>query len=140
MNDRTRINLSAVESRALSASPYAAIYPPAEKIPALVVSNFPALGRLSAMRFIEWAQANPEGVISLPTGKTPEHFIAWVSRILRTWDTPDMRRILEDNGIESARGKPDMRGLHFVQIDEFYPMPAERKNSFHHYVSKYYVE
>ena len=33
------------------------------------------------MRFIEWVQQNPGGVISLPTGKTPEHFIKWVQRL-----------------------------------------------------------
>jgi len=137
---RTETTLSAVEAKALAASLYKLSYPPMEKIPALVVNNFPALGRLSAMRFIEWAQANPGGVVSLPTGKTPEHFIAWVARILRTWDKPDMRRILDENGVDASKGKPDMAALNFVQIDEFYPMPAERKNSFHHYVSKYYVE
>ena len=44
---------------------------PSERIPTIVVDSFPALGRLTAMRFLEWAQRNPGGVISLPTGKTP---------------------------------------------------------------------
>lgn len=131
---------SPVELKAISESPYAAAYPASEKIPALIVNNFPALGRLAAMRFIEWAQANPGGVISLPTGKTPEHFIAWVSRILKTWDSAEMRQILERNGVSPSRGKPDMQSLSFVQIDEFYPMPAQQKNSFHYYVSKYYLD
>ena len=38
-----------------------------EKITALVVGNFPALGKLAAMWFIERVQANPGGVVSLPT-------------------------------------------------------------------------
>jgi len=37
---------------------------------------------MAAMRFLEWVQHHPEGVISLPTGRTPEHFIKWVERLL----------------------------------------------------------
>lgn len=44
-------------------------------LPYLVVENFPKLGLLTALRFLEWVSENPDGVISLPTGKTPEHFI-----------------------------------------------------------------
>ena len=75
MADESTAGLSPVERRVLEGSPFAALYPPTEKIRALVVDNFPALGKLAAMRFIEWVQDHPGGVISLPTGKTPEHFI-----------------------------------------------------------------
>ena len=54
------------------------------------------------MRFLEWAQQNPGGVISLPTGKTPEHFIDWVKRLLSTWDLPETRAQLEQAGIDPA--------------------------------------
>ncbi|MHC4284804.1 MAG: hypothetical protein ACYSWZ_17805, partial [Planctomycetota bacterium] len=74
------VKLTPVEKVAEQASPFAALYPPTEKIATIVVENFPALGKLAAMRFIEWVQSNPGGVISLPTGKTPEHFIKWVQR------------------------------------------------------------
>ena len=47
------------------------------KLPYLVVKNFPNLGLLTALRFLEWVAGNPDGVISLPTGKTPEYFIKW---------------------------------------------------------------
>ena len=63
--------LTPVERAALSASPLGAIYAPQEKIATIVVENFPQLGKLAAMRFIEWVQHHPGGVISLPTGKTP---------------------------------------------------------------------
>jgi len=65
-------------------------YSPTEKIDVIEVDNFPLLGKLSALRFIEWVQKNPGGVISLPTGKTPEHFIKWVSRILERWEKPEI--------------------------------------------------
>jgi len=47
-------------------------------VPYITVDNFPKLGKLAAMRFLEWVSENPDGVISLPTGKTPEYFIARV--------------------------------------------------------------
>ena len=71
MTTRGPVALTPVERRALEQSPFDALYEPAEKIPTLVVEHFPALGRLAALRFLEWAQASPEGVASLPTGKTP---------------------------------------------------------------------
>ena len=61
-------DLTPVERRAIAASPFDALYPPTEKIKTIVVENFPGLGKLAAMRFIEWVQEHPEGVISLPTG------------------------------------------------------------------------
>ncbi|MFW5870608.1 MAG: 6-phosphogluconolactonase, partial [Candidatus Sumerlaeota bacterium] len=128
-----------VEQKALEASAYDFIYKPAEKIPALVVNAFPDLGRLVALRFIEWAQDNPEGVISLPTGKSPEHFILWTQRILEQWDGKEIQNLLKEYGIDPGH-KPDMRGLHFVQIDEFYPINPEQQNSFNHYVRHFYID
>ena len=52
-------------------------------IPYIVVDNFPLLGFLTAFRFLEWISENPEGVISLPTGKTPEYFILWTAYLLK---------------------------------------------------------
>ena len=130
--------LSAVEQKTVADSPFQAVHPN-EKVLTLVVNNFPALGRLAAMRFIEWVQTNPGGVISLPTGKTPEHFISWVNRILGAWGTRETNAILEQSGID-PRIKPDMASLRFVQIDEFYPMDSRQHNSFHYYVNKFYVK
>ncbi|HXX64679.1 MAG TPA: glucosamine-6-phosphate deaminase, partial [Bacteroidota bacterium] len=102
-------------------------------------ANFPALGKLTALRFIEWAGKNPGGVISLPTGRTPEHFIRWVTRILERWETKEIQALLESNGIDASH-VPDMRSLHFVQIDEFYPMDAAQHNSFNYYVNEFYIK
>ncbi|MFW6303479.1 MAG: 6-phosphogluconolactonase [Candidatus Sumerlaeota bacterium] len=130
---------SAVEQQALEASAYEFIYKPVEKTPAIVVNAFPDLGKLVALRFVEWVQHNPEGVISLPTGKSPEHFILWTQRILEQWETQSIRELLVEYGIDAER-KPSMRGLHFVQIDEFYPINPEQQNSFNHYVRHFYIE
>ncbi len=39
------------------------------KMPYIVVDNFPGLGLMTALRFLEWVAENPDGVISLPTVK-----------------------------------------------------------------------
>ncbi|MEI8375243.1 MAG: glucosamine-6-phosphate deaminase [Planctomycetota bacterium] len=138
--DLNSASLSPVEQIALNTSPYdRPYYPATEKIPVLTVGNFPALGKLVAMRFLEWVQSNPGGVIALPTGKTPEHFIHWVTHLLKTWDEPATQAMLQESGIDPSR-KPEMRGLHFVQIDEFYPIHPSQKNSFYSYVNKFYLD
>ena len=133
------VNLTPVEKNAVEASAFTAFYPPTEKIPTIIVENFPSLGKLVAMRFIEWVQNNPGGVISLPTGKTPEHFIRWVRRLLDGWNKPETQELLKEAGVDPS-GKPDMSSLHFVQIDEFYPMDSSQHNSFNYYVKKFYIE
>ena len=129
---------SSVEAFELQKTGRQFLYPPTEKIKIIEVENFPLLGKLTAFRFIEWVMKNPGGVISLPTGKTPEHFIKWVGRILERWDTPEIQKQLEAYGLPGGR-RPDMESLHFVQIDEFYPMDATQLNSFFWYVNEYYI-
>ena len=129
---------SRVEQIALKKSGQKLIYPKSEKMGAIIVDNFPSLGKLTALRFLEWAQANPDGVISLPTGKTPEYFIKGVINYLNNWDDSEIQKDLEENGVDPGK-KPDMKNLRFVQIDEFYPMDPRQHNSFYYYVKKYYI-
>lgn len=135
----TSVRLSHVEKKALACSAYDMIYPPTEKIPSLVVNSFPVLGQLAALRFLEWVQQHPGGLISLPTGKTPEYFIKWVRHLLKTWHKPETEKMLIEWGIDPAV-KPDMKSLHFVQIDEFYPINSAQANSFCYYVKTYYLK
>ncbi len=130
---------SPVEQKALARSRRELAYPPAEKIGVIVVDSFPALGNLAALRFIDWVQDNPEGVIALPTGRTPEHFIREVNRLLGGWKQKAVRHELTESGVDAAK-KCDMRGLRFVQIDEFYPIDPAQHNSFHYYVNRFYME
>ena len=46
-----------------------------EKVATIEVQNIYELGRLVALRFLEWVRDNPSGVVALPTGRTPEYFI-----------------------------------------------------------------
>ncbi|MBN1894874.1 glucosamine-6-phosphate deaminase, partial [bacterium] len=130
---------SRVEQKALETSGQKLWYPPHEKIGVVVVDHFPDLGNLAALRFIEWVLANPGGVIALPTGKTPEHFIRSVNGFLKTWKEKKTQQTLEAYGIESSR-KPDLKSLTFVQIDEFYPIDPDHHNSFYYYVNRFYIQ
>mmetsp|Transcript_8440 Transcript_8440/g.31116 ORF Transcript_8440/g.31116 Transcript_8440/m.31116 type:complete len:729 (+) Transcript_8440:55-2241(+) len=134
-------SLSAVERCALAQSGRARLqYAPREKLPCVEVASFPLLGKLTALRFLEWAQDNPEGVVSLPTGRTPEHFIKWTKHFLRCWDEPDVQEFLDSSGLQVAKGKPRLEGLTFVQMDEFYPCNPAHHNSFNYYLRTFYLE
>jgi len=109
------------------------------KIPYVVVDNFPKLGLITALRFLEWVSDNPDGLISLPTGKTPEFFIRWTEYLLQNWDKKEGAAIREQYGLKLSK-RPDLSGLQFVQIDEFYPIPSQQANSFYHYVMNYYIK
>lgn len=108
-------------------------------IPYLQVDNFPKLGLLTACRFLEWAAENPEGVISLPTGKTPEFFIKWTQFLLENWDNKRGKDVRGKYGLENTK-KPVLKDLTFVQIDEFYPISSKQNNSFYDYVNKFYIQ
>lgn len=129
--------LSKVEQYYLNLSGKELIYKPTEKIPVIQVANFPELGKMTALRFIEWVQQNPKGVVSLPTGKTPEHFIKWVAYLLKNWDKDDVTEMLKKIDLDTSK-KPNMKDLQFVQIDEFYPIDSHQHNSFYYYIQKYY--
>ncbi len=108
------------------------------RVPYIVTDNFPRLGLLTALRFLEWVSENPEGVISLPTGKTPEFFIKWTQYILENWGSARGINIRDQHGLQ-VRNKPILSGLQFVQIDEFFPISSKQHNSFYHYVTQYYL-
>ncbi len=108
-------------------------------IPYITVDNFPKLGFFTALRFIEWVNENPTGVISLPTGKTPEYFIKWTKYLLNHWTSKNVIEIREEYGLDFQK-KPVLKDLSFVQIDEFYPISSKQHNSFYHYVTNFYLK
>ncbi len=129
---------SCVEKYYLENSGFDFIYSPVEKIPVIQVENFPELGKLTALRFIEWVLQNPGGVVSLPTGKTPEHFIKWFGYFMKNWEKESVIEEMKKVGIPVDK-KPAVDDLRFVQIDEFYPIDAFQHNSFYYYIQKYYI-
>ncbi len=139
MEETKKINLSHVEKQVIKQTGRQAIYPPTEKIPCIVVDNFPMLGKITALCFIEWVKENPGGVISLPTGKTPEFFIKWAKYFLDNWKNKKVKEELETYEIET-KNPPEIKSLRFVQMDEFYPMDPNEQNSFYQYINKYYIK
>jgi glucosamine-6-phosphate deaminase len=113
--------------------------PAKNRIPYITVDTFPHLGLITALRFLEWVIDNPEGVVSLPTGKTPEYFIKWTKFMLENWDNEKGLEIRNKHGLADM-AKPDLTGLHFVQIDEFYPINPAQHNSFNYYVKEFYLK
>jgi len=109
------------------------------KAPYITVENFPKLGMLTSLRFLEWVAENPNGIISLPTGKTPEYFIKYTHFLLKNWDNKKGQDILNAYGLAGLK-KPILSGLHFVQMDEFYPISSKQHNSFCNYVENYYIK
>ncbi|OGC06201.1 hypothetical protein A2V82_09475, partial [candidate division KSB1 bacterium RBG_16_48_16] len=109
-----------------------------EKIPVLTVDNYVVLGQLTAIRFLEWVCENPGGVIGLPTGKTPEFFIKWVQYYLANWQREAQSGLLSEIGFHPDI-KPEMKSLHFIQLDEFFPLNPQHERSFHYFVKKYYI-
>ncbi|HJM34673.1 MAG TPA: hypothetical protein QF697_08890, partial [Candidatus Marinimicrobia bacterium] len=67
-------HFSSIESRFISRSD---IQTTSTAVPYIIVDTYPNLGLLTALRFLEWSAENPQGLVSLPTGKTPEYFIKW---------------------------------------------------------------
>lgn len=107
--------------------------------PYIVTESVQKLGLLMALRFIEWVSRHPDGVISLPTGKTPQYFIHYVHKIMDEWNADSVRKILDKYGLSSV-SKPNFKNLHFVQMDEFYPINPKQHNSFYHFVNENYIQ
>ena len=108
-------------------------------IPYLLVDNFPKLGLISAISFLEWAINNPEGVVTLPIGKTAIHFLDNTRFLLENWDNSRGKDILGKYGL-SGQKKPDLRGLQLVQAGEFYPIGSAQHNSLWNYIHNSYIK
>lgn len=108
-------------------------------VPYITVESFPKLGLLSALSFLEWAGENPNGVISLPTGKTAQHFIQFTHLLLDNWEEKKGKDILAKFNLSELK-KPDLSNLQFVQMGEFYPINTEQHNSLCNYSQKHYIE
>ena len=109
-----------------------------ENIPVICVTDYISLGQLTALRFLEWILNHPDGVVSLPTGKTPEFFIKWIEYYLSNWDKERTIGILSEIGIDCPA--PDLKDLRFVQMDEFFPMSPDFERSFNRYARDYYIK
>ncbi|WP_319500138.1 glucosamine-6-phosphate isomerase [uncultured Draconibacterium sp.] len=109
------------------------------RIPYITTESFPKLGLLSALSFLEWASKNPNGVVSLPTGKTAQYFLDFTHLLLDNWNNKKGKDFLEKYGLADVK-KPDLSELSFVQMGEFFPINPEQHNSLYNYAQKQYIE
>lgn len=113
---------------------------PHETIKTIQTSNVYELGKLISLRFLEWVIDNPNGVVALPTGRTPEFFIKTLENYKQHWTDAEVQHEVELFGLTNVDVFPDTSGLHFVMLDEFFPMFASHRNSFCRYIRTYYIE
>lgn len=110
-----------------------------EKVPVIETQNVVMLGKLTALSFIDWISKNPNGVIALPTGKTPEYFIKFLKYYKTKWHDTDIQKELQHYGIMHPTF-PETKHIKFVQLDEFYPLPSHHRHTYTQFVKKYYIE
>ena len=110
-----------------------------EKVKVITVDNYIHLGQFIALRFLEWVALNPGGVVSLPTGKTPEFFIKWMQYYIENWDEEINNGLLHQIGLDKEL-KPDFKSLYFVMIDEFFPLDPLHERSFNYFVKRFYID
>lgn len=108
------------------------------KTPYIATESFPKLGLLSALSFLEWVSNNPNGVVSLPTGKTASYFMDFTHMLLDNWNTRKGKDILAKYGLEDVK-KPDLSELSFVQMGEFFPIDPKQHNSLVNFVTEHYI-
>ena len=109
------------------------------KIPYLLTDSVPKVGIMSALRFLEWASENEEGVISLSTDSSLKNFIYYTHYFLDNWDKKETKLTLEKYGLGDVK-KPNLSGLQFVQMAEFYPISPSQHNSFYNQVIEKYIK
>lgn len=110
-----------------------------EKIKKIVVTDVELLGKLAALRFIEWCQLNTEGVVSLATGRTPKTFIKWAKFFIENWNSQPVRHELDLWQINKNL-KPDLSGYVLLQMDEYFPMNYVDSKSFYSYINENYIK
>ncbi len=131
-----KLNFSEVEQAFFSESKLQKI---TSRMPYIAVDSFPKLGLLSAMSFLEWAAENPQGVVSLPTGKTAQYFLEFTHFLLDNWDNQKGKNIRDKYGLTHTE-KPSLNELQLVQMGDFYPISSSQHNSLNNFLLKNYIE
>jgi len=131
-----KTNLTAVEQAFVEETNLKAI---TTKVPYIATDSFPKLGLLSALSFLEWVSSNPEGMVSLPTGKTAQYFQYYTHFLLDNWNNEEGKALREKYGL-SELSKPDLSRISYVQMGEFFPIDPKQHNSLYNYAVKHYIE
>lgn len=131
-------NFTTVEMKFIAHSGRQATYPH-ELIPVIEAKNQYQLGKLTALRFIEWAQHNPNGVIALTSGNTPEYFIKYLYYYKKNWHKLPVQLELHGMGIKS-KCFPDTSNMKFVQLEEYFPISPKHSKNVTNYIKNQYLK
>lgn len=135
---RYRPQWTTVEKNFLKASNRQSIYEE-EYFPIIEVKDQVSLGKLIALRFIEWVQHNPNGVVSFTTGSTPEYFIKYLNYYKNNWHSSNVQAELRRYGIVCA-DFPKTSNLRLVQSEELYPLSEKQYHKLSNYTLRHYVK
>lgn len=127
-----------VEQKFLVKSGRQASYPN-EYFNVIEVRNNYELGKLTALRFIEWAAQNPNGVIAFTSGSTPEFFIKFLDYYKNNWSKTDVQNELHYYGIHLKKF-PKTSDLKLVQMEEIYPLNSRNYKKVSNYIKRHYVK
>lgn len=109
-----------------------------EYIPIIEAKNSYDLGKLTALKFIEWAANHPTGVMALTSGNTPENFIKFLYYYKKNWRKPQVQAELHSYGI-MGKNFPDTSNMKFVQIEEYFPISPKHSKNVTNYIKKHYL-
>ncbi len=103
------------------------------------VRNHYDLGKLTALRFIEWVQHNPNGVVAFTSGNTQEFFIKFLDFYKNNWHKPAVQEELRSFGIYLKKF-PKTSDLKLVQVEEIYPLHEKNYKKISNYVVRHYAK
>jgi glucosamine-6-phosphate deaminase len=135
---QTPPKLTTVELKFLADSGRQPSYPN-EYIPIIETRNSFFLGKLTALRFIEWVQYNPNAVVAFTSGSTPEFFVKFLSYYKNNWNNPAVQAELRSMGI-NLKKFPATENLKLVQIEELYPISDKNYKKISNYILRHYVK
>ncbi len=137
---RQPVMKSYVEQKALEASNRPLRYAPLEKLGVIVVDSFPALGKLAALRFIEWVQHNPDGVDLPADGQDAGALHRESAGCSPRWDTPDDPARARARPASIRRRRATRADCTSCRSTSSIPSTPRSDNSFTHYVKHFYIE
>jgi 6-phosphogluconolactonase/glucosamine-6-phosphate isomerase/deaminase len=109
-----------------------------EKIPVIEVDSVDEFGHYLALDLLFWIDKNPAGVISLPTGRTPESFIRALEWYKKNWLSDAAQKNIKEWGL-NLFCFPQTHHIRLIQMDEFLWMTPENPQSYAAYLQSYYV-
>lgn len=112
---------------------------PHEYLPVIDVRNSYDLGKLTALRFIEWVQHNPRGVVGFTSGHTPEFFIKFLDYYKNHWHKPAVQAELQSVGIH-LKNFPKTSDLKLVQLEEIYPLSDKSYKKISNFTVRHYAK